>query len=414
MADILVVDDEADMRLALANVLTRGGHRIEQAADGAAALERLEKPGVDLVLMDIRMPGLDGVQTLRRIREKHKGLPVIMVTGYGSVDSAMEVMQLGASHYLSKPFSNKELVDTVANVLRSVSGGGILRKRLSEKAAGAAGTGAALVETPPDAPPEAPASTALPLKAQEPSGFPWGWTALAAAVVAAAAAALGRGEASYPIPYQHPAALVWSGDRLWTADWFTQTVYEQRLEGEKLALVRAIPIPDSHVTGLAVADGHLFVADSWKKTIQRRRLDGPLTLVDTAPSPGDSPSGLFYDGRYLWSSDSAGKGRLYQHDIDRDLTVLSSYKSPGKTPSGIYKDSKYLWSADSETRVLYQHRLDKELNIIAKYTLPALDQGKESLSAFAWRDGELWLARDGLARIFRRPLGQFRRIAVSP
>ncbi len=417
MAEILVVDDEADMRLALANVLARGGHRIEQAPDGNSALERLEKGGVDLVLMDIRMPGLDGVQTLRRLRERHKSLPVIMVTGYGSVDSAMEVMQLGASHYLSKPFSNKELIDTVSNVLKGTAGGSILRKRLAEK------VGAGVAAAPAEASPReelapVPAGEIERLPAARPpleaaAGFPWGWTALAGAVVLAAALTLGRGEVSYPIAYQHPAALVWAGDRLWSADWFTQTVYEQKLEGGKLVTLRSIALAGSHVSGLAVADGHLYVADSWKRTIEKRRLDGPLTLVETASSPGPSPSGLFFDGRYLWSSDLASR-RLYQHDLDRDLTVLASFRSPGKTPSGLFKDSRFLWSADSDTRVIYQHRLDKELNVIAKYTMPALDQGKESLASFTWKDGDLWLARDGLSRILRRKLGQFRRISVTP
>ena len=109
MARILVVDDEADMRMALANVLNRMGHRIFEASDGPSALEFLQREKADLVLLDIRLPGMDGVQILRNLRETDRTTPVLMVTGYGSVQPAVEVMKLGASHSLPQPFSNRQL-----------------------------------------------------------------------------------------------------------------------------------------------------------------------------------------------------------------------------------------------------------------------------------------------------------------
>ncbi|MBI5884081.1 MAG: response regulator [Elusimicrobia bacterium] len=394
MANILVVDDEADMRMALGSVLTRSGHRIEQASDGQAALNRIDKGNIDLVLLDIRLPGMDGVQILRKIREKRDDLPVIMVTGYGSVESAVEVMKLGASQYLSKPFSNKELVDTVMSVLKS--------------------HGAAPAEPSP-APREAPAPQAASGKSEEAEGpkIVWEWVAGLAAVgvgVLAMAYFLG-GPDSFPVSYQHPVSVVWKGDHVWTADWFNQTVQEHRLQGASLETLRSVHLPDSHITGLAVTDDILFVTDSWKKVIQRRRLDGGLTLVDSVKSPGPNPTGLYWDGRYLWSMDSQTQ-RFYQHDLDRDLTVIASFRSPGKTPAAVFKDDQFFWSADADTRIVYQHRLDNQLRVVAKYTLPALDMGREALSGFTWKERDIWIARDGLPRLFRYKLGDFKKYPV--
>ena len=386
----------------LANVLARGPP--DEAPDGNSA--RTMEKGAWTWSSWTSDAGFDGVQT-SGVCGSASSLPVIMVMGYGSVDSAIR-MQLGQPlpfqavqqqgthrHRVQRPERDRRRL-ILRNAWPKVGKWWpphqpkLLQGRLAPAPAGKSNAS----RRPP------------PLAA----GFPRGWTAWRARWCSRPR--LGPRRSLYPIAYQH-RGLVWAGDRLWSADWFTQTVYEQKLEGGKLVTLRSIALAGSHVSGLAVADGHLYVADSWKRTIEKRRLDGPLTLVETASSPGPSPSGLFFDGRYLWSSDLASR-RLYQHDLDRDLTVLASFRSPGKTPSGLFKDSRFLWSADSDTRVIYQHRLDKELNVIAKYTMPALDQGKESLASFTWKDGDLWLARDGLSRILRRKLGQFRRISVTP
>lgn len=412
MANILVVDDEADMRMALGSVLTRSGHRIEQASDGQAALARIAKGNIDLVLLDIRLPGMDGVQILRKIREKSEDLPVIMVTGYGSVESAVEVMKLGASQYLSKPFSNKELVETVMNVLRAKGSVPSRPQAPASSAASLEDSRGASVAAEAEVPAAPPARREGGAPAEGPAAV-WEWAAGLSAVgvgILAMAYFLGA-PGSYPLSYQHPVSVVWKGDRLWTADWFSQTVYEHRLKGSTLETLRAVHIPNSHITGLALTDDALFVTDSWKKTIERRRFDGGLTLVESVKSPGSNPTGLYWDGRYLWSVDSATR-RFYQHDTDRALTVISSFKAPGKTPAAVFKDERYFWSADADTRILYQHRLDNELRVVAKHTLPALDMGREALSCFTWKDGTLWIGRDGIGRLFRYKLDAFKRYPV--
>jgi len=110
---ILIVDDEPDMRLAIKNVLKIRGYDSIEAGDGKKAVELVEKENPDLVLLDIRLPGMDGVEALERIRKFNKKVPVVMITGYGHIQSAVDVMKLGAQEYLQKPFENAELIEVV-------------------------------------------------------------------------------------------------------------------------------------------------------------------------------------------------------------------------------------------------------------------------------------------------------------
>src|ERR1700730_6575513 len=117
MPKILVIDDEADMRFAVRMLLERSGHSVVEAENGESALARIDEGRPDLVLLDMRLPGMDGIQILQKIREKQKDLPIIMVTGYGNVELAEQAIQLGADHYLSKPFHNKELIEVIQQIL---------------------------------------------------------------------------------------------------------------------------------------------------------------------------------------------------------------------------------------------------------------------------------------------------------
>ncbi len=109
MAHILVVDDEAGMREFLTLFLEREGHRVTCATDGRSALHLLKEQPVDLVISDLKMPRLDGVGLLAGLRELDPALPLIVVTAYASVESAIQAMKLGAYDYIIKPFKVEEL-----------------------------------------------------------------------------------------------------------------------------------------------------------------------------------------------------------------------------------------------------------------------------------------------------------------
>jgi DNA-binding NtrC family response regulator len=110
---ILVVDDEASMRFALSEVLKRCGYQVVAAHDGVEALRQLEMVCFDLVISDVKMPHMDGIAMLERIRETFPDLPVIMITAFGTVDKAVEAMKKGASDFIQKPFSLEDIESMV-------------------------------------------------------------------------------------------------------------------------------------------------------------------------------------------------------------------------------------------------------------------------------------------------------------
>ena len=108
--NILIVDDEEAMRESLSAWLMREGYRIKMAGSGRQALDCLEKNPCELVLVDMRMPGMDGLELLEEIKTAHPGTMVVMITAYGSIESAIKAMKQGASDYLLKPFDPEQLI----------------------------------------------------------------------------------------------------------------------------------------------------------------------------------------------------------------------------------------------------------------------------------------------------------------
>jgi len=102
---ILVVDDEPLVRQQLERLYTHSGHTVTTVASAEEAIERLAKGDIDIVVTDIRLPGLSGIELTKRIRETSSEIPVIVITGFADIETAVEVLKLGASDYVVKPFS---------------------------------------------------------------------------------------------------------------------------------------------------------------------------------------------------------------------------------------------------------------------------------------------------------------------
>lgn len=116
-ARILVVDDDAVIREGLRRVLALEGYDIETRANGRAALEQLQEKSFDLLITDLKMPGMSGLEVLQAVRVLQPEMPIILITGYAAIDNAVEVMQKGAADYLAKPFGNEEIVAKVRKAL---------------------------------------------------------------------------------------------------------------------------------------------------------------------------------------------------------------------------------------------------------------------------------------------------------
>jgi DNA-binding response OmpR family regulator len=117
-ARVLVVDDEMPIRSALVRSFTLLGYLAEGAASGHEALEMLERNAYDVMVVDIRMPGMDGVELMRRACQVCPDLPVIILTGHGTFDSAIAAIRSGAVDYLLKPASVSEIATAVFNALQ--------------------------------------------------------------------------------------------------------------------------------------------------------------------------------------------------------------------------------------------------------------------------------------------------------
>ena len=121
MANLLIVDDELGMRQFLTHLLQREGHTVRVAENGQQALALLREQAPDLIISDIRMPDMDGVDLLRAARELLPEVEVIMMTAFANVDTAREAFLLGAYDFVQKPFDNDLLKETVARALQKIT-----------------------------------------------------------------------------------------------------------------------------------------------------------------------------------------------------------------------------------------------------------------------------------------------------
>lgn len=118
---ILVVDDEESMRDALKQLLKREGYNVDVAANAAEAIKKFKKENHDLVVSDIMMPEIDGIELLKRLKKISQDVIVILITGYASIDSAVQAIKIGAEDYFTKPFKNVEILKVVDRIYKNQS-----------------------------------------------------------------------------------------------------------------------------------------------------------------------------------------------------------------------------------------------------------------------------------------------------
>jgi CheY-like chemotaxis protein len=117
---ILIIDDEPNVRMVFRTALESAGHEVAEAAEGATALSLVRKESFDLILLDLKMPVTDGIETLKRLRETGDQTPVVVVTAHGGISEAVTAVKLGAVDFLPKPVSPTSLREVVASACTSV------------------------------------------------------------------------------------------------------------------------------------------------------------------------------------------------------------------------------------------------------------------------------------------------------
>ena len=114
---VLVVDDEDALRTVLSGELASEGYDVHTAGDGNDAIQNLQSANFDLVLLDIKMPGLNGFEVLKFVKEKYPKTKVVMLTGFADLKNAIESKKLGAEDFVSKPYDLVDLLTTIERVL---------------------------------------------------------------------------------------------------------------------------------------------------------------------------------------------------------------------------------------------------------------------------------------------------------
>jgi len=114
---VLIVDDETTIIESLEGILSDDGFEVIHAYNGYEALKKIETASPDIVLLDIWMPGMDGIETLKEIKKIAPNLPVVMITGHGSIESAVDATKSGAYDFLEKPLSLDKVMVTISNAL---------------------------------------------------------------------------------------------------------------------------------------------------------------------------------------------------------------------------------------------------------------------------------------------------------
>jgi two-component system, NtrC family, nitrogen regulation response regulator NtrX len=117
MPDILIIDDEKAIRKTLSEILSFEGYKIDEAADGEEGLKKFKEKTYDVVLCDIKMPKLDGIEFLQKAGESNPDVPIIMISGHGNIETAVEAVKKGAYDYISKPPDLNRLLITIRNAM---------------------------------------------------------------------------------------------------------------------------------------------------------------------------------------------------------------------------------------------------------------------------------------------------------
>src|SRR5436189_4606235 len=115
---ILIVDDEPGVRSALGGVLRDEGYAVEAVGSGEECLERVTRGGPDLIMLDVWLPGMDGLATFARLRERQIDAQVVIISGHGNIESAVRAIKMGAFDFIEKPLSLEMTVHVVRNALR--------------------------------------------------------------------------------------------------------------------------------------------------------------------------------------------------------------------------------------------------------------------------------------------------------
>ena len=121
MERILIVEDNKDMQFLLSHILEEEGYKTSVAGSGIKALKEIKEITPNLVILDVRMPKMDGFEVLEKVKKINSEIQIIMITAFGEIKDSVKAMKLGAYDYITKPFDNDEIIFTIKKALKNMS-----------------------------------------------------------------------------------------------------------------------------------------------------------------------------------------------------------------------------------------------------------------------------------------------------
>lgn len=392
----LVIDNEAGMRQVISRILVPQGFSVLEADDAASGLDLCARENPDIILMDIRLPDMDGPDILAGLLKIKKDAPVIVLTGFGDIDAALELIKAGAVDHLSKPFKVDALIQLV-------------NKSLSKKPIITAPNHSDIKETTSG---RAEKKTVAPVQAvktvqAERRKFPLKMLAAAACIVILAAGGYFAWK-NFPstekakvfdVRSAGPSALSCGAKgAVWIADWMAGEV--SRYDPAPNIAFPGDKLPENiQPSGIAVDGTTLWASDSFEGKIHSIDTGAKFAIKASYASPGGSPSGLYHDGKNLWSLDFQAS-KAYRHDMDDKLSVAAAFDSPVKNPRALFGFDGSLYILGAQSGKLYKVRKDDFL-IEGIFELPEYGIIPAQAVSMASDGKFIWMCCEGEAKLFR-------------
>jgi FixJ family two-component response regulator len=395
MAKILVIDDEQGMRQVTAKIMAQQGYEVFQAEDGATALKLLASESPDLVLLDIRLPDMDGVEILANVRRTRPDLPVIMLSGFGDIETAVDLVRQGAYDYISKPYKVDKLLSLARNALNQNE----------------------ITSSDDTVPAETPKlqKSSSPSPAKEPVKVKGGdfeiknsWIFASAGLVILLAAGFfsykyivnrALPDQEFQVPYSNPSAICAYKDNIWVSDIMEETIYKHA-QDEKFSVIAAYKLTGIQINGVACDGKNLWTCNSFEQKIHKHKLDYNLSIEASYNAPNMSISGLYIDGKDMWSMNFQ-QGKINKHKIE-DLSILNTYNSPAPNPCGMFKKDKSFYIADAGTNKIYKVR-ENDFSVEGVFILDKYKDGRLHIAGLSFDGKNIWSVANGIPIVFRHP-----------
>lgn len=398
MARILVVDDELGMRQVINKILSPLGHEIIDTDEGTRAIQMAKEQSPDVVLLDIRLPDMDGPDIVAGLKKIKDNLPVIVLSGFGDVDAAVELVKLGAFDYISKPFKVNELVEIVGKALNKTNPSQYPIKRASSAdVSSAAGAQTAELLTCRNN-----GSKKLLI-----AGAALGLALIAAGGYFAAVNFLGASSAEYKLPYSNASGICFDKNDVWISNWMEESIYRHSLS-EDMRVAMSYKSIGTSPTGICFDGKNIWTASSLDQTISKHKNDAALSVETSFKSPGASPVGLCFDGNNIWSADYQG-AKIYKHKMDAALSVESSFDVPAQNPCGIFSRKGFIYVADAKTDRIYKLSGDT-LFLAAIYEIPGYGGAGKRVASIGFDGKAVWICAAGLDTVFRHKFSDLKEV----